>query len=69
MIKVETLYYIEQTHSTHVVLKSKYGKDVLQIEDIKNDSDIVGVHLWSSFIRKHNINGHSTNSFMAFLCK
>jgi hypothetical protein len=50
-------------------LKSKYGKEVIEIEEIKNNSNIIGVHLWSSFIRKHSINGHSTNSFIAFLCK
>lgn len=49
-------------------LKSKYGKEIIQIEHIKNDENIIGVHLWSSFIRKHNIKGHSTNSFIAFLC-
>ena len=50
-------------------LKSKYGKRVIEIEEIKTDENIIGVHLWSSFIRKYDIKGHSTNSFLAFLCK
>tara|TARA_R100001086_G_scaffold49571_3_gene22029 strand:- start:1220 stop:2734 length:1515 start_codon:yes stop_codon:yes gene_type:complete len=50
-------------------LKSKYGKKVLEIEDIKNDNKIIGVHLWSSFIRKLEIKGHASNSFIAFLIK
>jgi hypothetical protein len=50
-------------------LKSKYGKRVIEIDEIKRDENIIGVHLWSSFIRKYDIKGHSTNSFLAFLCK
>ncbi len=50
-------------------LKVKYGKKVIEIEEIKNNENIIGVHLWSSFIRKYDIKGHSTNSFIAFLVK
>ena len=50
-------------------LKVKYGKKVIEIEEIKNNENITGVHLWSSFIRKYDIKGHSTNSFIAFLVK
>ncbi len=49
-------------------LKSKFGKEIIEIEEIKNNKEIIGVHLWGSFIRKHNIQNHSTNSFIAFLC-
>jgi hypothetical protein len=49
-------------------LKSKFGKEVIEVEEIKNNKDIIGVHLWGSFIKKHNIQEHSTNSFIAFLC-
>ena len=49
-------------------LKSKFGKEVIQIDEIKNNSNIIGVHLWGSFIKKYDIQEHSTNSFIAFLC-
>lgn len=49
-------------------LKSKFGKEVIELDEIKNNKDIIGVHLWGSFIKKHNIQQHSPNSFIAFLC-
>ena len=48
-------------------LKSKFGKEIIEIDEIKNNKNIIGVHLWGSFISKHNIQEHSTNSFIAFL--
>ena len=48
-------------------LKSKFGKEIIEIDEIKNNKNIIGVHLWGSFIGKHNIQEHSHNSFIAFL--
>jgi hypothetical protein len=45
---------MKQSHKESI-LTSKYGKEIVSIEQIKNNEEIIGIHMWASFIRKYNL--------------
>jgi len=48
-------------------LVSKYGKELISVEEIKNNEEIYGVHLWNSFIQKNKLTNYKDSSFMDLL--
>lgn len=55
---------MKQSHKESI-LTSKYGKEIVSIEQIKNNEEIIGIHMWASFIRKYNLTITDQSCFFA----
>jgi hypothetical protein len=55
---------MKQSHKESI-LTSKYGKEIVSIEQIKNNEEIIGIHMWNSFITKYNLTITDQSCFFA----